>query len=48
VSYVHVVMMGKPYSVSIIEDGRIVKRYGPCWSEERCAAKRRILEAFLR
>lgn len=47
-SYVHVVMMGKPYSVVIMEGGRVVKRYGACWSEERCAAKRRILEALLR
>jgi hypothetical protein len=47
-NYVHVVMMGKPYSVVLTEDGRVVKRYGPCWGGERCAAKRRILEAFLR
>ncbi len=47
-SYVHVVMMGKPFEIAISEDGRVVKRYGACWKEERCAAKRRILESFLR
>jgi hypothetical protein len=47
-SYVHVVMMGKPFEITIFEDGNVVKRYGPCWSEDRCAAKRRILEEFLR
>ena len=30
------------------DGGRVVTRYGSCWSEVRCAAKRRILEAFLR
>ncbi len=47
-SYVHVVMMGKPFEIVISNDGRVVKRYGACWSEQRCAAKRRILEDFLR
>ncbi len=47
-NYVHVVMMGKPFEIAILEDGKVVKRYGPCWNEPRCAAKRRILEDFLR
>jgi hypothetical protein len=47
-NYVHVVMMGKPFEIAITEDWRPVKRYGPCWNEARCAAKRKILEDFLR
>jgi hypothetical protein len=47
-SYVHVVMMGKPFEITISEDGRVAKRYGACWSEARCAEKRRMLEALLR
>jgi hypothetical protein len=47
-NYVHVVMMGKPFEIAITEDWRVVKRYGSCWSEKRCAAKRKILEEFLR
>ena len=47
-SYVHGVMMGKPFEIVISNDGHVVKRYGSCWNEERCAGKRRILEEFLR
>lgn len=47
-NYVHVVMLHKPFEIAILEDGKVVKRYGPCWEEPRCAAKRRILEDFLR
>jgi len=47
-NYVHVVLMGKPFGIAIYEDGNVAKRYGPCWDEPRCAAKRAILEAFLR
>jgi len=47
-NYVHVAMLHKPFEIAILEDGKVVKRYGPCWEEPRCAAKRRILEDFLR
>ncbi len=47
-NYVHVVMMGKPFEIVISKDGEVVERYGACWKEERCAAKRKILEDFLR
>jgi hypothetical protein len=46
-SYVHVVLMKKPFAVEILERGRVVKVYLPCWEEARCAAKRRILERLL-
>jgi hypothetical protein len=47
-NYVHVVMMGKPFEIAISRDGKVVQRYAPCWKEARCAAKRRILEEYLR
>ena len=47
-NYVHVVMMGRPFEVRIRHDGRVVKTYGACWSQARCAPKRKILERLLR
>ena len=47
-SYVHVVMMRKPFAIVISEEGRVVRSYGSCWEEQRCASKRRILESYLR
>jgi hypothetical protein len=47
-SYVHVVLMGKPWEIRIEQDGRPVKTYRACWDEARCAAKRRILESLLK
>lgn len=46
-NFVHVVIMGKPFDIRFTRDGRVVKTYRDCWGEERCAAKRRILEEFL-
>ncbi|HUL96323.1 MAG TPA: hypothetical protein VLT89_09945 [Usitatibacter sp.] len=47
-SYVHVVMMGKPFEITISEDGRVARRFGSCWGEERCAGKKKILDELLR
>jgi hypothetical protein len=46
-SYVHTVMLRKPFEIRIYREGTLEKRYGSCWDEERCAAKRRILEEYL-
>jgi hypothetical protein len=43
-SYVHVVMMGKPWSITLKHDGEAVTTFRACWDEPRCAAKRKILE----
>jgi hypothetical protein len=48
VSYVHTVLMKRPWEITLRKDGRVVKTYGTCWEEPRCAAKRRILEDLLR
>ncbi|HWA39510.1 MAG TPA: hypothetical protein VG873_16770 [Burkholderiales bacterium] len=47
-SYVHVVLMGKPWEIRLLREGAPVKTYRTCWDEPRCAEKRRILEALLR
>lgn len=47
VSYVHTVLMGKPFEITISSGGKIVKVYKSCWAEKRCAAKRKILEHLL-
>jgi hypothetical protein len=47
VSYVHTVLMGKPFEISIYNDGKISKVYKSCWTQERCAAKRKMLEHLL-
>jgi hypothetical protein len=46
-SYAHTRLMGRPWEIVIAKDGREVLRYGACWEEERCAAKRRMVEAVL-
>jgi hypothetical protein len=46
-SYVHTVLMGKPFAIKIHERGALARVYGPCWEEARCAEKRKILEQFL-
>jgi hypothetical protein len=47
-SYVHTVLMKKPFEIRIYKDGKIAKVYQSCWTQQRCAGKRRILEDFLR
>lgn len=47
-SYVHTVLLRRPWSIRLFEDGKLVKTYGACWDDPRCAPKRRILEYALR
>ena len=46
-NYVHVELMKRPYEIRLLHDGKVAKTYGPCWREERCAAKKAYLERFL-
>ena len=48
VSYVHTVLMKRPWEITIRQDGKVAMVYRTCWEEARCAAKRRILETLLR
>lgn len=47
-SYVHVVLMQRPWQITIARDGQVVKTVRACWDEPRCAAKRKLLEAIVR
>jgi hypothetical protein len=48
VTYVHTVMMNKPFGIRIFHEGKLVKHYQSCWTEKRCEDKRRIVEQFLK
>ena len=47
VSYVHTVLMAKPFEIRIFRDGKLLKAYRSCWNEMRCAEKRKVIEQFL-
>lgn len=46
-SYVHTVLMKRPWEIRVFVDGKLGKTYRLCWEEKRCAEKRRLLEEFL-
>ena len=46
-SYVHTVLMKKPFAIRIYQHGKLVKVYRSCWDEARCAEKRKLIERFL-
>ncbi len=45
-NYVHVVMMNKPYRITMTDAARVSKVYESCWAQARCAEKRHIIEKF--
>lgn len=47
VSYVHVVLMKRPWEITIAHDGEVAARFLACWDEPRCADKRQVLEQVL-
>ncbi len=47
-TYVHTVLMKKPFAIRIYKDGKLAKVYRSCWAQKRCAEKRKILERFLK
>lgn len=47
-NFVHTKLMGKRFEIRIRKDQETILVYGACWDEQRCAAKRTILEAFLK
>ena len=46
-SYVHSVLLKRPWEIRIYNGNALVTSYGACWDEARCAAKRSILEKLL-
>lgn len=47
VTYVHTVLMRRPFEIRIYENGKVAKTFGSCWEDKRCAEKRKILEQML-
>jgi hypothetical protein len=47
-SYVHVVMMGRPWEIMVRREGQKPLVFKSCWDETRCAPKRRLLEAIIK
>ena len=47
-SYVHTVMMKRPWEIRLYRQGKLTRTIGLCWPDKRCAEKRRILETLLR
>jgi hypothetical protein len=47
-NYVHTVLLKRPFLISVMQGGDTVMVYQSCWQEERCAAKRELLERFLK
>ena len=43
VTYVHTVLMNKPFRIRLYRDGKLAKEYKACWSEKRCAQKNKII-----
>ena len=47
-SYVHVVLMQRPWQVNISQDAGSRQVFEHCWDEARCSAKRKLLGQLLR
>ena len=47
-SYVHVVMMKRPWEITLERPDGPPQVFGACWEEARCADKRRVMERELR
>jgi hypothetical protein len=46
-NYVHVVLMKKPFEITIYRDGSVARVYKSCWDEARCLQKRQFIEQLL-
>jgi len=46
-SYVHTVMLHKPFEIRIERGGKVVKRIESCWETPRCRDKRKVLEEVI-
>ena len=47
-SYVHVVMMKRPWEIELQVGEEVMRTVGSCWGEVRCAKKQEVLERLLR
>jgi hypothetical protein len=46
-SYVHVVLMKRPWRITISRGGEVLRAFDACWDEPRCGPKRELLERIL-
>lgn len=46
VTYVHSVLLKKPFSIKIKKDGKTIKEFGLCWGTPRCAKKESFLAKY--
>jgi hypothetical protein len=46
-SYVHAVLMQRPWQITISRDGASVRVFKSCWDEARCKEKRYLLEKMI-
>ncbi len=44
VSFVHTVLMKRPFQINLTKGNKIIKSFTPCWDHPRCKGKRDILE----
>jgi hypothetical protein len=47
-SYVHTVLMQRPWEIVVRRGGHDVAVFKACWDEPRCAGKRKVLESLLK
>ncbi|MDP1613124.1 MAG: hypothetical protein Q8M11_18875 [Sulfuritalea sp.] len=47
-SFVHVVLLRRPWQITISRDGKPVEIFRACWGEPRCAEKQKMLEQLMR
>jgi hypothetical protein len=47
-NYLHVVIFKRPWQITLLKGGQVVKVIKPCWEEARCAEKRKIIEDLLK
>lgn len=47
-SYVHVVLMQRPWEIRVMRADEPVTVFKACWDEERCRAKREMLESVIK
>jgi hypothetical protein len=46
-SYVHTVLMKRPFAIRIYQNERLVKTFEACWHQPRCAEKKRLIKQLL-
>jgi len=47
VTYVHTVIMHKPFEITISKGNKVVKKIQLCWGQPRCAEKEKLIKKFI-